>query len=655
MNRQMARTSSSQGSAPGQKAGSSVTQAGAAPATRGASAALETTAATTAPTPRASLTRASFLALAAGGALATLAGCALPGGSGGTSGSSSSGSNAGSGAGQASGGTSSGGGSPSGSSSAATSFAPSSGRASATLRIASGSENKEAADAIQHACDASGVAVELTFMGSLDIMAVLKDGGRDYDAVWPASSIWVTMGDEQHVVKDAASTSTTPVVFGVARSKAEELGWVAGATDSAGTTGPAGAAGSTTSAGADGVARVSTADIIAAVQAKKLTFAMTSATQSNSGASAYLAFLSALAGHDGPLTEGDLANDNLTSQVSQLLAGVDRSSGSSDWLKDMVVNDPQAHQAMVNYESLVIQADKQLTSAGNEPLMVVYPQDGIAVSDSPLGYVDRGQNLHDAFSKFQQALSDDDARLAMERVGRRTGLGGKLSFPDDGQVKDAFRAEWGVTTDASVLRSVTMPAADVMQKALQMYQGQLRKASFTAWVVDYSGSMAGEGKQGVVAGLQEALDPTKAAASMIQPADGDVNVLVAFSGSADAPLTARGTDTAALLAQAEKRAAIGGTDIYAGLLAAWDQLPPERGSYTVAVVLMTDGQSMTDNRDRFLQRYDQDGGDVPIFSIMFGDADPTQLDDLSRLSNGKTFDGRTGSLADVFRQVKGYN
>ena len=40
---------------------------------------------------------------------------------------------------------------------------------------------------------------------------------------------------------------------------------------------------------------------------------------------------------------------------------------------------------------------------------------------------------------------------------------------------------------------------------------------------------------------------------------------------------------------------------------------------------------------------------------MFGSADPAQLDDLSALTNGRTFDGRTGDLAAVFRQVKGYN
>ena len=66
---------------------------------------------------------------------------------------------------------------------------------------------------------------------------------------------------------------------------------------------------------------------------------MTSATQSNSGASVYLAFMTALRGGDGPLTEADLADDQLKTSVTKLLSGVDRSSGSSDCCSPGSVSD----------------------------------------------------------------------------------------------------------------------------------------------------------------------------------------------------------------------------------------------------------------------------------------------------------------------------
>lgn len=271
-------------------------------------------------------------------------------------------------------------------------FQPSGGKPTATLSIASGSENKEVAVAIQKAADQSNVAVTMHYMGSLEIMNALKAGGQDHDAVWPASSMWISMGDTKHIVKDAASTSTTPIVFGIAKSKAVKLGWA----DDTGATKP-----------------VSTADILAAVSDGKLTFSMTSAT--------------------------------------------------------------------------------------------------------------------------------------------------------------------------------------VIDSALNVYQTALRKPSWTIWVVDYSGSMSGEGKNGVVKGLNAALDPDQAKKSYIEPASGDVNILIPFETEAHRPVKATGTSTSDLLHEADATDASGGTDIYEGLLSALDELPSESeaSQYTTAIVLMTDGAPAT--------------------------------------------------------------
>lgn len=333
-------------------------------------------------------------------------------------------------------------------------FQPSGGKPTATLSIASGSENKEVATAIQKAADQSNVAVTMHYMGSLEIMNALKAGGKNYDAVWPASSMWISMGDAKHIVKDAASTSTTPIVFGIAKSKAVKLGWA----DDSGATKP-----------------VSTADILAAVSDGKLTFSMTSAT--------------------------------------------------------------------------------------------------------------------------------------------------------------------------------------VIDSALNVYQTALRKPSWTIWVVDYSGSMSGEGKNGVVKGLNAALDPDQAKKSYIEPASGDVNILIPFETEAHRPVKATGTSTSDLLHEADATDASGGTDIYEGLLSALDELPSESeaSQYTTAIVLMTDGRSNSDHQDEFESAYKSRGRDLPIFSIMFGDADSSQLKSLATLSNAKVFDGRSGDLAAVFRQVKGFN
>lgn len=199
-----------------------------------------------------------------------------------------------------------------------------------TLRILSGSENQELEGILDDFARERGVNIEMEYQGSLDIMRTLQGETVDYDAVWPASSLWLTAGDTQYRVKHAQSISITPVVFGIRQGLAEELGFVG--------------------------TEVSVSDLLSAIQSGKLNFCMTSATQSNSGCSAYIGFLYALLGNPDVITSESLQTPGLSEQITQLLSGVDRSSGSSDWLKDLFLTG--GYDAMVNYECLIISANQ---------------------------------------------------------------------------------------------------------------------------------------------------------------------------------------------------------------------------------------------------------------------------------------------------------
>ena len=235
---------------------------------------------------------------------------------------------------------------------------------SSVISIISGSENAELEPILERFAEEENVRIEITYKGSLDIMRMLGQEDIPYDVVWPASSLWLSVGDTNHRVKHAESVSVTPVVFGIKQSLAEELGFVG--------------------------REVSVNDILTAIRDGKLKFCMTSATQSNSGASAYIGFLYALLGNPEVITMNDLQNEGLRTDVKELLSGVDRSSGSSDWLKDMFLEGD--YDAMVNYECLIIQANRELEERGDETLYVVYPYDGLSLADSPLGYVEKGDD-----------------------------------------------------------------------------------------------------------------------------------------------------------------------------------------------------------------------------------------------------------------------
>lgn len=70
-----------------------------------------------------------------------------------------------------------------------------------TIRILSGSENKILEPILEDCEKSTGVKIEMTYKGSIDIMHELEAGASEYDAVWPASGIWISMGDSGHLVK----------------------------------------------------------------------------------------------------------------------------------------------------------------------------------------------------------------------------------------------------------------------------------------------------------------------------------------------------------------------------------------------------------------------------------------------------------------------
>ena len=75
--------------------------------------------------------------------------------------------------------------------------------------------------------------------------------------------------------------------------------------------------------------------------------------------------------------------------------------------------------------------------------------------------------------------------------------------------------------------------------------------------------------------------------------------------------------------------------------------------YNPAIILMTDGNSSGDISE--LATYYQDlNKDIPVFSIMFGDASDEQLNEISDLTRARTFDGKD-NLVEAFKNAKGYN
>jgi Ca-activated chloride channel family protein len=459
-------------------------------------------------------------------------------------------------------------------------------------------------------------------------MLELQSDTSSFDGVWPASGLWITLGDNKHRVKYAKSILTSPVVFGIRKSLAEKLGFVG--------------------------KPVKVGDILGAIRGKQLKFMMTSASQSNSGASAYFGFLYALLGNPEYITKDDLHKPELKKDIRELLGGINRSSGSSGWLKELFLSGD--YDAMVNYESMMIEANQELTRRGKEPLYVVYPTDGLVIADSQLGYVDNGDKEKESFfRKLQEYLLSSPVQNQLLQMGRRTGFAGELSQAPP----DVFRAEWGIDTK-KILSPIRLPGEDVILEALNLYQTAFRKPSYTVFCLDVSGSMDGNGGiDKVKEAMQLLLDPQQARKYFLQSSSDDRIVVIPFNDGIVNHWQARGDQPdsmSAILQDVLSLRAGGGTDIYSPVIEGLNQIiAQDSGRYIPAVILMTDGESNTGKKFEDLQTaWQSNGKDIPVFAITFGDASETQLKEITNLTRADLFDGKK-DLITAFRKAKGYN
>ena len=251
-----------------------------------------------------------------------------------------------------------------------------------------------------------------------------------------------------------------------------------------------------------------------------------------------------------------------------------------------------------------------------EPLYVVYPYDGLSLADSPLGYVDKGDDgQEELFLKLQEYLLSEDVQDEIQRTGRRSGYTGVSE-----KNKDVFRADWGLQPDR-VLSPIKMPAADVLFECLNLYQTDFRKPSLTVYCLDYSGSMSGEGNEQLVQAMEQLLIQENARKNFLQASENEVNILIPFKRGRDRHLYGHRQRQASwkrFYDKVENQEVGGGTDMYAAAVRGIELLGEyDLSQYTPAIILLTDGQSSGSLSD-FEAAYAGLGTEVPVFSIMFG-------------------------------------
>ena len=406
-------------------------------------------------------------------------------------------------------------------------------------------------------------------------------------------------------LSNSKCTSINPVVFAIKKSKAEELGFV-GKT-------------------------IYTQDIVNSISNGKLKFSMPNPTSTNSGASAYLGMLSTLAGNPEVLTEENLNNESLKQELKSLFTGLERSSGSEDFLEELLLKED--YEAVVTYESSIINMNEKLEAMGKEILYAIYPVDGVSI-----------------FLDIQSYLLSNEGQKKLQQEGRRTWYGGVSDNTD----KTVFNPDWGIDT-TKYISPVKYPSTKVIKLALNLYQNELRKPVHVVFCLDYSGSMAGNGEEELKAAMDYILTE-KAANDFIQFSEKDKIDVIPFSGTVgDTWSAVNGTDTSELLRKIQNQEPRGATALYPVAVKALNMLQNEdKNTYNVSIILMTDGVGNVGTYNELRQTYLKAKVKIPIYSILFGDASEEQLNNLADLTNGKIFDGKR-DLVKAFKEVRGYN
>ena len=495
-----------------------------------------------------------------------------------------------------------------------------------TFRIISSASTSKLDDELIEYGKKNNIDIDIEHYGDLEIVDILNSNSTDYDAVWLSNSIWLYMLNNTSLTTDSKSIVMDPVVMGIQKSKAKELGFVDN--------------------------DIYNKDILDAIKSGKLKYVMSSVTQTNTGATTYLNFLNSLAGSPEVLTSDMLKDEKLQQDLIDLFKGVERVSGDEDYLVEMYQKGD--YNAMINYESSLIELNKKLVKEGKEPLYLIYPKDGVAINDMPFAYVNndsKNTTKKEQFTKLQSYLRSDTMSKKLEKMGFRAWYGGIKEDVD----KNTFNKDWGIDT-TKYLKDMKYPSKKVMTEAINLYIEKFRKSTHVVFCLDISGSMAGDGIKELKDAMNYILNYETASKDKLQFSDTDKITIITFNGSVSKIYATKyGNQTDEVIRYINSLSAGGSTNIYSPSIEALKILSKDSDNdYTKTVILMTDGASNNGTFKSLKKYYTNNKINIPIYSITFGSSSEEQLKQIADLTNGKVFDGKSG-LKKAFKEVRSYN
>ena len=492
-----------------------------------------------------------------------------------------------------------------------------------TLTILAGSELKDLEPLIPDIQKATGITLQPTYSGTLEGAEKIA-GGEAVDAAWFSHGKYLSLlpGAGSRIAA-SEKIMLSPVVLGVRKSVADFFGW----TDNP---------------------NVTWKDIEAKAADGSFKFAMTNPAASNSGLTALIGVASALSGSSDALDAGQIDKEALRS----FFKGQAMTAGSSGFLADAYVRAQDTVDGIVNYESVLL----SLNAGGQlkEPLVLIYPKEGIVTADYPLMLLNKDKQ--EAWQKVVDYLRTPDVQARiMKDTGRRPAIPGVAL---DGRFP------------AQSLIELPYPAKlETIDALITAYLDEERKPASAVFVLDVSGSMDGE-RLDSLKGAMRALTGTDTSLTgqfARFRAREDVTMILFSEDVVDQrqftidDTNPNGPDMTAIRDYIDGLQTYSGTAIYSGLDRAYQAVADQQAKdpdRLYSIVLMTDGENNAglepDDFNAELEGLPGPVRAVPVFPILFGDANTAAMQDIADRTGGRLFDAKSQSLADIFKQIRGY-
>lgn len=479
------------------------------------------------------------------------------------------------------------------------------------LNVIAGSELKDAEVVLRGCAQASGYRAIITYTGSLDAVDRVMDASSGFDVAWLSHGKYLQMSPAGSRVIASNKVMYSRVVLGVKPAVMKKFGWASGKT--------------------------TWKDIYEKVAAGEFRYAMTNPAASNTGFVTLVGLSASLSGKGDALEVSDIPQKELATFFS----GAVMTSGSTGLLMTRFL---ESYKEPID---AVIAYDASIKSVpADTPLEILIPKEGVVTADYPIMLLNKERKT--IYDNIVACLRTSESQKQLAQTGRT---------PLAGDAGD------------TVINELPFPGqVAVMDALLSQYLNKYVHPSLSYLLIDNSGSMEDDDRIG------------KLKSALIALAEGDGSVTGRYSKFKDretiyiAPFTGEVFEPSVFQMTADAEAnkkvltairqrvlamrANGNTAIFD---AAWDAQQrlakaPRSKDQPVSVLLFTDGVNKTGmNLEEYKQKLVENPAiRVPVFPIVYGEANMGELTELAKVSGGVVFDARTVPLTQILKQIRMY-